>query len=105
MANRIKLRRGLEDLNLQTVTDGPVSGFDLGVTAGKDYLLYLTIEIPFVGNTLGCNIEVHDFITDLDSYQKITTSIIYPYKPVYYGTPGTEYIPDTGDNELFVGAT
>lgn len=92
-------------INLQNVTHNPISGFDLGVITGKNYLLYLIIVIPFVGNTLDCNIEVHDFITDLASYQKITPSVIYPYKPVGNNGPGTEYIPDTGDNELFVGAT
>ena len=91
--------------NVQTVPYNPIDGFDLGVTAGKEYLLCLVIEIPFVGNTLDCNIEVHDFITDLASYQKITPSVIYPYKPIGPDGPGIDYIPDTGDNELFVGAT
>lgn len=90
--------------NLQTVPYNPIDGFDLGVAAGKDYLLCLAIEIPFVGNTLDCNIEVHDFITDLASYQKITPSVIYPYKPIGPDGPGVDYIPDTGDNELIVGA-
>ena len=95
----------LEVINLQNVVDNPISGFDLNSITDKEYLLYLAIEIPFVGNTLDCSIEVHDFITDLASYQKITPFTIYPYNPIGWDEAGVNYIPDTGDNELFVGAT
>ena len=92
-------------INLQNVVDNPISGFDLNTITGKDYLLYLDIKIPFVGITLDCNIEVHDFITDIASYQKITPSVIYPYNPIGYNSPSVDYIPDTGDNELVAGTT
>ena len=96
----------LETIKLSDLgSDIPIDGFDFSIVDGKEYLLYLVIDIPFVGNTLDCSIEVHKFITDLVSYQKITDGVIYPYNPIGYNGPGEVYIPDTGDNELCIGET
>lgn len=89
----------------QLGSDKPIDGFDFSLVASKEYLLYLAIDIPFVGNILDCNIEVHKFITDLVNYQKITDGVIYPYNPIGYNGTGELYIPDTGDNELYLGET
>ena len=81
-----------------------IDGFDINtVDPTHDYLLYLEIEIPMVGFNLECDIKVHNFMSNIPYSSFGDLTAIYPYSTIGYYDDGVVYIPDTGDNELYIG--
>ena len=93
------LKLGEDDLDV-------IDGLDISlINPAHDYLLYLLIDIPMVGFNLNCDVIIHEFNSS-SGYPYSTFGdrcTIYPYSTIGYYDDGVVYIPDTGDNELYIG--